>query len=140
MYELEKGVATVTQSDEFFDCLPAIRAAFNFTKVFTNNGVDEEEDAEIVEFHCTKVFTNNGVNDKAESEKMCDEEETKKNKTHNEIQVIKAPTRKVEKTLEYEEFRMFLQTLRQYYLYCQVAIFQRENIFLIIYQTFPGFS
>ena len=125
MYELEKGVATVTQSDEFFDCLPAIRAAFNFTKVFTNNGVDEEEQAEIIEFHCTKVFTNNGVNDKAESEKIRDEEEKKK--THNELQVIKAPTRKVEKTLEYEEFRMFLQTLRQYYLYCQVAIFQREK-------------
>ena len=99
MYELEKGMATVTQSDMFFDCLPAVRAAFNFTKVFTNKGVDEEEE---------------------EREKAAEEEEKKK-ENPDEIEVIKAPTRKVEKTLDYGEFRMFLQTLRQYYLYCQVT-------------------
>ena len=98
IFELESGVMRVTQSEELFDCLPAVRAAFHFTKVFFNNGVDEEEEAE----------------KKAK-------EEQEKNKSNEEVdEVIKAPTRKVEKTLEFFEFRLFLQTLRQYYLYCQV--------------------
>ena len=95
LYDLEKGVSTVTQSEELFDCLPAVRAAFHFTKVFYNNGVDEEEEAE----------------------KKAKEEENEK----KDDEVIKAPTRKVEKTIEFHEFRIFLQTLRQYYLYCQVV-------------------
>ena len=98
IFELEGGVMRVTQSEELFDCLPAVRAAFHFTKVFFNNGVDEEEEAE----------------------KKAKEEQEKSNE---EVEVIKAPTRKVEKTLEFFEFRLFLQTLRQYYLYCQVMGF-----------------
>ena len=100
IFELENGVTRVTQSEELFDCLPAVRAAFHFTKVFYNNGVDEEEEAE----------------KKAK-------EEQERNTSNEEVEVIKAPTRKVEKTLEFFEFRVFLQTLRQYYLYCQVMVF-----------------
>ena len=92
--ELENGVTRVTQSEDLFDCMPAVRSAFHFTKVFFNNGVDEEEEAE----------------NKAKEEQ---EKEAKE----------KAPTLKVEKTLEFFEFRMFLQTLRQYYLYCQVGLY-----------------
>ena len=110
IFELESGVMRVTQSEELFDCLPAVRAAFHFTKVFFNNGVDEEEEAE----------------KKAK-------EEQEKNKTNEEVdEVIKAPTRKVEKTLEFFEFRLFLQTLRQYYLYCQVMA-----LLLLIYHWPP---
>jgi hypothetical protein len=111
MYELEKGMATITRSEEFFDCLPAVRAAFNFTKVLTNKGVDEDE----------------------EEEKKAQEEEKKKKKPE-EIEVIKVPTRKVEKTLEYEEFRMFLQTLRQYFIYCRVS--QILQFFILFLYTF----
>ena len=78
MYELEKGMATITRSEEFFDCLPAVRAAFNYTKVLTNKGVDEDEEEE--------------KNDK-EDEKA--QEEEKKKKKSGEIEVIKVPTRKV---------------------------------------------
>ena len=35
IFELEKGVATITQSEEWFDCFPAINAAFTFAKMFT---------------------------------------------------------------------------------------------------------
>ena len=100
LYDLEKGVSTVTQSEELFDCLPAVRAAFHFTKVFYNNGVDEEEEAE----------------------KKAKEEEKKNSNNESNVEVIKAPIRKVEKTIEFDEFRMFLQSLRIYYLYCQVFI------------------
>ena len=92
------------QSEEMFDCLPAVRAAFHFTKVFYNNGVDEEEEAER----------------RAKEEKEKQEENTGA-KEEGDEDVIKVPTRKVEKTLEMDEFRLFLQTLRQYYLYCQVG-------------------
>ena len=91
LYDLDKGVATVTQTEEFFDCLPAARAAFNYAKVFSNKGVDEEEER------------------KKEAEQEGDD--------------IIAPTRKVEKTLEFEEFRVFLQTLRQYFIYCQIILY-----------------
>ena len=93
-----------SQSEEMFDCLPAVRAAFHFTKVFYNNGVDEEEEAER----------------RAKEEKEKQEENTGA-KEEGDEDVIKVPTRKVEKTLEMDEFRLFLQTLRQYYLYCQVG-------------------
>ena len=77
----------MTQSEEFFDCLPAARAAFDYAKVFSNKGVDEEEEK------------------KKEAEK--DENE-------------KALSRKVEKTLVFDEFKVFLQALRQYFVYCEV--------------------
>ena len=32
MYELEKGVAVFTRSEECFDCYPAVQTAFKFTK------------------------------------------------------------------------------------------------------------
>ena len=105
----------VFTSEEFFDCLPAVRAAFNYTKVLTNKGVDGDED----------------------EEKKAQEEEKKKKKPE-EIEVIKVPTRKVEKTLEYEEFRMFLQTLRQYFIYCRVS--QILQIYFYLYTHFAGFS
>ena len=79
--------------DEFFDCLPAARAAFEYAKVFSNKGVDEEEER------------------KKEAEQEGDD-----------ANATKAPTRKVEKTLEFEEFRVFLQALRQYFIYCQVIL------------------
>ena len=108
LYDLEKGVSTVTQSEQFFDCLPAVTAAFKYAKVFSNNGVDEEEEAE--------------KKAKEEAEKKAKEDQEGNNKKKDEIEAIKVPIRKVEKTLEYEEFRMFLQTLRQYYIYCQVGL------------------
>ena len=89
MYELERGMATVTRTEEFFDCLPAVKAAFHYTKVFTNKGIDEEE----------------------EEEKKAKEEEERnklaKPDVDDDIEVIKVPVRKVEKTMEYEEFRIF---------------------------------
>ena len=42
--QLETGIATVTRSDDFFDCHPAIQAAFKFTKLVTNRGVTKTED------------------------------------------------------------------------------------------------
>ena len=92
LYDLERGVATVTQTEEFFDCLPAARAAFDYAKVFSNKGVDEEE----------------------ERKKEAEQEES-------DMDAIKVPARKVERTLEFEEFRVFLQALRQYFIYCQVC-------------------
>ena len=32
MYELEKGISTITRSEEWFDCYPAVQTAFKFTK------------------------------------------------------------------------------------------------------------
>ena len=111
----------VFTSEEFFDCLPAVRAAFNFTKVLANKGVDEDE-----------------VEEKKNKEEKKAQEEEKKKKKSGEIEVIKVPTRKVEKTLEYEEFRMFLQTLRQYFIYCRVS--QILQIYFYLYTHFAGFS
>ena len=62
--------------------------AFNFSRTFTNGGVDEEE------------------------------EEKKREEERSEEDKVKS---KVEKSLEFSEFRMFLMALRQYYIYCQVA-------------------
>ena len=59
---------------------------------------------------------------KEEAEKKAKEEQ-EKSKSNEEVEVIKAPIQKVEKTMEFFEFRLFLQTLRQYYLYCQVIGF-----------------
>ena len=40
--QLESGVATVTQSEDFFDCHPAVVAAFNFTKKRFETNEEEE--------------------------------------------------------------------------------------------------
>ena len=121
LYDLENGVTRVTQSEELFDCLPAVKTAFHFAKVFFNNGIDEEEEAE----------------------KRAREEEEKQNETgqkNNDVELIKAPIPKVEKTLEFSEFQMFLQSLRQYYLYCQVlmiCVWSMRNVFLMLSDTTP---
>ena len=48
IFELEKGIATITQSEELFDCYPAINAAFAFTKLYSKQGqeLDENENEE----------------------------------------------------------------------------------------------
>ena len=44
MYELEKGIATFTRSGELFDCYPAVRTAFKFTKkLHMADGEDYED-------------------------------------------------------------------------------------------------
>ena len=91
LYDLERGVATATQSEEFFDCLPAVRAAFKYAKVFYNNGVDED---------------------------------AKKDEDEEEEATVTVTTKKVEKTLAFDEFRVFLQALRQYFIYCQVQSYK----------------
>ena len=53
MYELEKGVAVFTRSEECFDCYPAVQTAFKFTKRLhvgddQQSGEDTEEE-EVVE-------------------------------------------------------------------------------------------
>lgn len=46
--QLETGMGTVTRSDDFFDCHPAIQTAFKYTKVVTNWGKTENvEDTSI---------------------------------------------------------------------------------------------
>ena len=40
--QLETGMGTVTRSDDFFDCHPAIQTAFKYTKVVTNWGKTEK--------------------------------------------------------------------------------------------------
>ena len=79
LYDLERGVATVTQTEEFFDCLPAARDAFDYAKVFSNKGVDEEEERK-------KKMEQDG------------------DKNPYDIEANNALTRKIERTLEFEEF------------------------------------
>ena len=43
MFELEKGIATISQSEELFDCFPAIKAAFGFAKSYSKQGKDLDE-------------------------------------------------------------------------------------------------
>ena len=81
VHELESGMATVTRSEDFFDCLPAVQEAFKFTKIIYGDGEDKPGE---------------------------DEE--------NEGKV------KIEKTLDFSEFQLFLRILRQYYVYCQVCM------------------
>ena len=59
--QLESGVATVTQSEDFFDCHPAVVAAFNFTKKRIETNEEEEPNKEkgkpkTLEFGEFKVF------------------------------------------------------------------------------------
>ena len=46
MFELEKGIATILQTEEYFDCYPAIKAAFGFTKAFFKLGKEGGEEGE----------------------------------------------------------------------------------------------
>ena len=41
MYELEKGIAVFTRSEDLFDCYPAVQTAFKFTK-----GLDMSDDGD----------------------------------------------------------------------------------------------
>ena len=89
--ELAGGVAAVTQSQEMFDCLPAVATAFKFTKLTAKDGLEEEQ---------TEPTENTADKDKEE---------------------VEASARKAENTLYFDEFRMFLLNLRQYFLFCQVS-------------------
>lgn len=85
--ELEKGISTITQSADYFDCYPAIMTAFEYTKNFSIKLQELEEDENANEF----------------------EEEDEEKKEY----------------LEYKDFGLFLQGLRQYYIFCQVQLSQR---------------
>ena len=74
------GMATVTRSDDFFDCHPAIQSAFKFTKMVTKG---------------PSVISHEGIQN---AEKVLDN------------------------YLEFDEFKIFLNVLRQYYVYCQVRV------------------
>ena len=49
--QLETGIATVTRSDDFFDCHPAVQTAFKFTKLVTNRGVTKSEKDQVAQIH-----------------------------------------------------------------------------------------
>ena len=66
-------------------------AAFEYAQIFSNGGVWEDEE-----------------------EKEKDEETNQKGDADEKVES------KVEKSLQYEEFRIFLRTLTHYYIYCQV--------------------
>ena len=54
MYELEKGIAIFTRSGELFDCYPAVRTAFKFTKklqLHDEELVEETENDDSIEEH-----------------------------------------------------------------------------------------
>ena len=85
----------VCQSEDYFDCFPAVQAAVKYAIVFSNGGVDEEEE---------------------ERKKREEEAKGEKSEESEERKVEK----KVEQPLQLEEFRMFLFALKQYYTYCQV--------------------
>ena len=112
------------QCEDLFDCLPAVSGAFHYTKV---------RSCHIVTYSNTKSFDKvtfkNGVDEAEESERL-DEEESKNidkddsNSSVKDKDVLsetKATTSKVEEQLEFVEFQLFLQYLRQYFLYCQVV-------------------
>ena len=44
MSELFKGVSTMTQSEDLFDCYPAVSAAFKYAKLFAMDLEDLDED------------------------------------------------------------------------------------------------
>jgi hypothetical protein len=89
----------VCQTEDYFDCYPAVQAAFQYAKVFGNGGVDENE----------------------ELKKAAGTEEEKDVKAKEETLEEKATKGKVETSLDYSLFRVFLAALRQYFIYCQVA-------------------
>ena len=49
MYELEKGIAVFTRSEEWFDCYPAVQTAFKHTKGLdiSDEGDNEDKDKEL---------------------------------------------------------------------------------------------
>ena len=52
--ELDKGISTITQSHDFFDCYPAVLTSYEYTRNFARKlteGEEEEENANEVEFH-----------------------------------------------------------------------------------------
>ena len=44
--ELEQGIATITQSQPFFDCFPAISCSYEYTRNFATKMREMEEDFE----------------------------------------------------------------------------------------------
>ena len=93
----------VCQTEDFFDCQPAVLAAFKYSKIFSNGGVDWEEEER-----------------KAAKERE-EKGEEEKEKTEEEEQKEQELLRNRE-SLKLEEFRVFLKALRQYYIYCQVRL------------------
>ena len=89
--EVASGVGLVTQCEEMFDCYPAVAAAFKHTKLTARDGLEEER---------TEPTEDTAAPGKEE---------------------VKASTRNDDKNLQFDEFRMFLQNLRQYFLFCQVT-------------------
>ena len=50
--ELDKGISTITQSHDFFDCYPAVLTSYEYTRNFARKlteGEEEEENANEVE-------------------------------------------------------------------------------------------
>ena len=82
--QLESGMATVTRSEDFFDCFPAVQQAYKTTKDISREPVTAEQD-------------NDGEDEKSKGSGM----------------------------LDFEEFKTFLQILRQYYIFCQVSLVSR---------------
>ena len=74
-------------------------AAFEYAKVFSDGGVWEDEE-----------------------EKDKDEEQKEKEDAEEKVES------KVERSLEYSEFRIFLRTLTHYYIYCQVTPNPRHSL------------
>ena len=66
-------------------------------------------------FNYTKIFSNGGEQEKENS----DEEEKDQNSSVKN---------KVERTIDFSEFRMFLFALRQYFLICQVFTLLKRNM------------
>ena len=65
--ELDKGISTITQSHNFFDCYPAVLASYEYTKTFNikmieaqneniENANDDDEESEKDEFLEYKDF------------------------------------------------------------------------------------
>ena len=76
--QLESGMATVTRSEDFFDCFPAVKQAYKTTKDISREPIAEQD--------------NDADDEKSKGSRM----------------------------LDFEEFKTFLQILRQYYIFCQV--------------------
>ena len=79
----------------------------SFDKVTFKNGVDEAEESERL--------------DEEESKNIDKDDSNSSVKDKDVLSETKATTSKVEEQLEFVEFQLFLQYLRQYFLYCQVV-------------------
>ena len=111
--QLETGIATVTRSDDFFDCHPAIQTAFRCS-INTNVIVIIK-----IILRFTKIIACKGV----------------------VVQDNKGDI-KVGGGISFEEFKDFLNLLRQYYIYCQVvtAIPTRISQYQLISRCFLTMS